>query len=116
MPRDKDKAVPTPAATRLPLALIAWGTVGIALNVGAARFTYGVMLPSLRRDLGLDYFAGGTLNTIHLAGYLVGTLLTPSLARRTGMPALSKGAHLLVAAGALLCALAPGDAFAGYYL
>jgi predicted MFS family arabinose efflux permease len=32
------------------------------------------------------------------------------------MAALSKGAHLLVAAGALLCALAPGDPSAGYSL
>lgn len=91
----------------LPIALIAWGALGIALNVGAARFTYGVMLPSLRRDLGLDYLSGGALNTIHLAGYLIGTLASPALARRVGMPTLSKGAHLLVAAGAFLCAVAP---------
>jgi predicted MFS family arabinose efflux permease len=93
--------------------LIFWGALGIALNVGAARFTYGVMLPSLRRDLGLDYLAGGALNTIHLGGYLVGTLVAPALARRIGMPSLSKAAHLLVAAGALLCALAPGFATMG---
>ena len=38
-------------AANLPLALIVWGAIGIALNVGLARFTYGVMLPSIRRDL-----------------------------------------------------------------
>jgi MFS family permease len=116
--KEHSVAVASPPAgpVRLPVSLIAWGAVGIALNVGAARFTYGVMLPSLRRDLGLDYFAGGTLNAIHLAGYLIGTLAGPSLARRIGMPALAKYAHLLVAAGALGCALVPNTPTAGYYL
>jgi MFS family permease len=116
VPSRKDDAAlaASPLANpQFPVALIFWGALGIALNVGAARFTYGVMLPSLRRDLGLDYLAGGALNTIHLGGYLVGTLAAPALARRIGMPSLSKAAHLLVAAGALLCALAPGVATMG---
>ena len=96
--------------SRLPFGLIIWGAIGIALNVGIARFTYGVILPSLRRDLGVDNLAGGSLNAIHLAGYLIGTLVAPALARRTGMPRLATGAHLLVAAGALLCAAAPSNA------
>ena len=94
----------------LPISLIVWGAIGIALNVGIARFTYGVILPSLRRDLGVDNLAGGSLNAIHLAGYLIGTLVAPTLARRTGMPRLAMGAHLLVAAGALICAAAPSNA------
>lgn len=79
----------------------------MALHVGMARFTYGVMLPALKRDLALDYFGGGLLNAVHLLGYLAGTLAAPLLARRTGMAALSRGAHALAAAGALGCALAP---------
>lgn len=65
------------------------------------------MLPSLRRDLGLDYFASGSLNAIHLAGYLIGTLFAPSLGRRMAAWRMSRRAHLLVAAGAIACALAP---------
>ena len=97
----------------LPLALIAWGTVGIALNVGLARFTYGVMLPSIRRDLGIDYLGSGSLNAVHLAGYLIGTLAAPWLMSRMGPSRLSKWAHLVVAIGAVLCAIAPGMAWAG---
>ena len=95
----------TPAG--LPVRLLAWGALGIALHVGLARFAYGVVLPSLRSELGLGYTAGGVLNALHLAGYLAGTLLGPSLARHFGLARTARVAHLWVAAGALLSALAP---------
>lgn len=95
------------------IALVAWAALGIALNVGIARFTYGVMLPALQRDLALDYFGGGALNAAHLLGYLAGTLAAPMLARRVGMPRLARYAHALVALAALLCAMAPGGTSAG---
>ena len=97
----------SPSVKQLPLDLIVWGAIGIALNVGLARFTYGVMLPSIRRDLGLDYLGSGNLNAVHLAGYLIGTLAAPSIIARTGAAKLSKWAHLLIAAAALVCAAAP---------
>lgn len=98
-----------------PLTLILWGAVSIALNVGLARFTYGVMLPSLRRELGLDYFASGSLNTIHLAGYLIGTLFAASLGPKMSAWKTSRDAHLLIAVGALACALAPANT-AGFFI
>lgn len=103
----------SPGVKRFPLDLIIWGAIGIALNVGLARFAYGVMLPSIRRDLALDYLAGGTLNAVHLAGYLVGTLAAPSIIARTGAARLSTWAHLLVAAAALVCAAAPASTVPG---
>jgi predicted MFS family arabinose efflux permease len=98
------------------IALVAWAALGIALNVGIARFTYGVMLPALQRDLSLAYFGGGALNAAHLLGYLAGTLAAPMLARRLGMPRLSRYAHALVALSALICALAPNSAPVGLAL
>src|SRR5688500_11034407 len=96
---------PTTTAPRLPVALIVWAALSIALNIGIARFTYGVMLPSLRRDLALDYFLGGALNAVHLLGYLIGTLVAPKIARRIGMVKCSAVSHGLVAVGAVICAL-----------
>ena len=93
----------------LPLRLLAWGALGVALHIGLARFAYGVVLPSLRGELALGYAAGGVLNALHLAGYLAGTLLGPALARRLGMARMARAANLLVAAGALVCALAPAS-------
>jgi len=97
-------ALPPPSV----LALTLWAALGVALNVGIARFTYGVMLPALQRDLALDYFGGGALNAAHLLGYLAGTLAAPALARKAGMARLARTAHALAALGALACALASG--------
>lgn len=102
-------ATPAHIEVRLPLRLLAWGALGVALHVGMARFAYGVVLPSLRTEMGLGYTAGGVLNALHLAGYLVGTLLGPRLIRRYGVSRLVVAAHLLVAVGAFLCALAPAN-------
>ena len=104
------------ASAGLPLRLVAWGALGIALHVGLARFAYGVVLPSLRSELGLGYTAGGLLNAVHLAGYLAGTLLGPALARRWGLSRLARAGHALVLAGALLCALAPANPGSGVLL
>jgi predicted MFS family arabinose efflux permease len=100
-------SVSPPRTASLPIALIAWAFVGIALHVGMARFTYGIMLPGLQRDLVLGYASAGALNSAHLLGFLLGTLLAPGLGARRGMPRLSRHAHLLVVAGALVCAIAP---------
>ena len=81
-------ATPAHKEVRLPLRLLAWGALGVALHVGMARFAYGVVLPSLRTEMGLGYTAGGVLNALHLAGYLVGTLLGPGLIRRFGVFAI----------------------------
>lgn len=104
------------ATAHLPLGLLAWGALGVALHIGLARFAYGVVLPPLREELALGYTAAGVLNATHLAGYLVGTLLGPALARRMSMAQMARGAHLLVAGGALLCALAPAGVGWGVWL
>jgi predicted MFS family arabinose efflux permease len=103
----------TPLPPALPVTLIIWAALGIALNIGAARFTYGVMLPSLRRDLGLDYLTGGALNAVHLLGYLIGTLAAPSLARNTTMARFSMLSYGVVAIGAVICAIAPQASVSG---
>jgi MFS family permease len=100
-------ANPSTKPSTMPVALVAWSALGIALNVGLARFAYGIVLPSLRRDLDLNYLTSGSLNAVHLLGYLVGTLAAPSLARIIGLRTLLVRAHVLVAAGALLCAITP---------
>lgn len=104
---------PTPASPPLPIALIVWAALGIALNVGAHRFTYGVMLPALRRDLSLDYLTSGALNAVHLLGYLIGTLVAPQIARRTGIVRFSMLSYGLITVGAVICAAAPQTPLAG---
>ncbi len=60
---------------RLALALSA----GAALSLGITRFAYGLLLPTMRADLGWSYTLAGAMNTVNALGYLLGALLMPRL-------------------------------------
>lgn len=71
----------TPAqALRLALAL----SMGAAVSLGITRFSYALLLPPMRADLGWSYTLAGAMNTANAAGYLLGALMTPALMRRFG--------------------------------
>ncbi len=53
-----------------------------AVSLGLARFSYALLLPAMRADLGWSYFTAGLMNTVNATGYLVGALLLPWLLRR----------------------------------
>ncbi|MGD9831278.1 MAG: YbfB/YjiJ family MFS transporter, partial [Piscinibacter sp.] len=82
-------------ATALALAL------GAAVSLGLARFSYALLLPPMRADLGWSYFTAGAMNTVNAVGYLAGALLLPrALARldaRTVFLAGGWGAAALLA-------------------
>ena len=58
--------------------------LGAAVSLGLARFSYALLLPPMRADLGWSYFTAGFMNTVNAAGYLVGALASPWLMRRFG--------------------------------
>lgn len=98
-----DPPLPT-LAVALALALAA------AVSLGLARFSYALLLPPMRTDLGWSYLTAGAMNTVNAAGYLAGALLTPAWLRRFGArPTLLAGG---AGAGLLLIAhgLVIGDA------
>ena len=77
-----------------------------AVSLGLARFSYALLLPPMRADLGWSYLTAGAMNTVNAAGYLAGALLAPGWLRRFGArPALLAGgaasALLLAAHGAV---------------
>jgi predicted MFS family arabinose efflux permease len=86
---------PDPAATALApadagpsqgpggeLAIAAALALAAAVSLGLARFSYALLLPAMRADLGWSYFTAGAMNTVNAAGYLLGALLAPRLLRR----------------------------------
>jgi len=77
-----------------------------AVSLGLARFSYALLLPTMRADLGWSYFTGGAMNTVNAAGYLVGALLAPrALARWDARRVMLSGglaAALLLAAHGLV--------------
>ena len=77
--------------TAIALALAA------AVSLGLARFSYALLLPLMRADLGWSYTTAGAMNTVNAAGYLAGALLTPIGLRRYGARAALIGGGLVAA-------------------
>ncbi len=85
--------------------LLAVAMLAIGLDVGVARITYGVVLPVVARDLQLSLTAAALLGTLHLIGYLLGTLASPSLNAKVGALALCRASHFVFACAMLVCGL-----------
>lgn len=110
---------PSVPDARPPADPTLWTAVALALaaavSLGLSRFSYGLLLPAMRADLGWSYFLAGALNTANAAGYLLGALLMPRLLARHDAralllaggyaAALLMAAHALVRADGLLLAL-----------
>jgi predicted MFS family arabinose efflux permease len=65
--------------------LAAFGlSLAMAAAISLARFSYAIILPAMRDDLGWSYTQAGTLNTINAVGYLIGSLLGFASVRRLG--------------------------------
>ena len=63
-----------------------------AVSLGLARFSYALLLPPMRADLGWSYLTAGAMNTVNAAGYLIGALLAPRwLARHDARALLLAG-------------------------
>ncbi|MEP7100184.1 MAG: YbfB/YjiJ family MFS transporter, partial [Burkholderiales bacterium] len=66
------------------LVIAAALALAAAVSLGLARFSYALLLPPMRADLGWSYLTAGAMNTVNAAGYLVGALLAPGWLRRFG--------------------------------
>jgi predicted MFS family arabinose efflux permease len=85
-----------PVLTALALSL------GAAVSLGLSRFSYALLLPPMRADLGWSYLLAGTMNTANAFGYFVGALATPALMRRFSAQAALVGGALLTSVFMLL--------------
>lgn len=88
-----------PLLTALALSL------GTAIALGVARFSYALLLSPMRIDLGWPYLIAGGMNTSNALGYLLGALATPPLARRFGMHKMLIGGALATAAFTIMSGL-----------
>ena len=69
-------------ALRRPFLLALALSLGATISLGLSRFSYALLLPAMREDLGWSYFLAGSMNTGNALGYFIGALLTPVLMRR----------------------------------
>lgn len=74
---------PSPSVSH-PLAVALALSLGAAVALGLSRFSYGLLLPPMRDDLGWSYLLAGAMNTGNALGYFLGALVTPALLRRVG--------------------------------
>mgnify|MGYP000317693060 CR=1 FL=1 len=85
------------------LALAAALSLGAAVSLGITRFAYGLLLPTMRTDLGWTYTLAGAMNTANALGYLLGALATPWLLKRfEPVQVLVGGSVLAARLGALV--------------
>lgn len=64
---------------------VAFGlALGATVALGLARFSYALLLPAMRQDLGWNYALSGSMNTANALGYLFGALLATTLMRLLG--------------------------------
>ena len=73
---DVSPTLPQSIALAMVLAL------GAAISLGVTRFSYGLLLPAMRADLGWSYTLAGAMNTVNALGYLLGALSMPRLLKR----------------------------------
>jgi len=67
----------SPAASPHPFGLALALALAAAVSLGLARFSYALLLPTMRAELHWSYFVAGAMNTANAAGYLAGALLAP---------------------------------------
>jgi predicted MFS family arabinose efflux permease len=77
----------------LTLAMVL--ALGAAVSLGVTRFSYGLLLPGMRADLGWSYTLAGAMNTVNALGYLMGALSLPMLLKRFNV------VHILLTGSAL---------------
>ena len=75
----------TVPVARSALVIAVGMSSAVLIAVALARFDYALVLPAMRSDLGWSYGRAGSLNTAVGLGYVVGALLTPVVASRTGV-------------------------------
>lgn len=86
------------AAVRRGYAIAAGLALGVAVSNGLGRFSYALILPAMRADLGWSYTQAGALNTTNAIGYLIGAFIALNSVRRLGPSRLFIGALWVTAA------------------
>ncbi len=89
-----------------------WAVVVVALSAAVAqafgRFTFGLLLPAIRDDLGVSNSVAGLIGTTNVGAYLVGTLVVAYVTARVRLLTVMRTGFVCSTAGLLLSAFAPG--------
>lgn len=95
------------------ITLVAAGAI-VAQAFG--RFTYSVLLPAIRNDLGHSNTVAGLLGTANVTAYLLGTFVVASLTSRFALLAVFRGGFVFSLSGLTMAAFAPNAVVLGVAL
>ena len=93
-----------------PAALVASGVALVGVAFGLARYGYGLLLPEIRTELGLDRGTLGLIGSTAYVSYLLATTAVDRLVARLGLRGTATVGGLLATGGMAMIAAAPGVA------
>ena len=93
---------PTSFTDFLPSGLLGLGT---AVALGFSRFDYALILPSMKRDLALNFTEAGWLNTSNAIGYLLGSIVAKPLIGHFGVRMIFRFGLILTSSAVLTTGL-----------
>ena len=84
--------------------------IALAAAVGHAfgRFSYGVVLPAVRDDMGITNALAGSIGAANVSAYLLGTIVVSWATSRFRLASVMRLGLILVALGLLMASLATG--------
>jgi MFS family permease len=95
------------------VALVA---IGAAVAQAFGRFTYGVMLPAVRDELGISNSIAGSLGTVNVGAYLVGTIAVAAATGRYRLLQVMRAGFVCSTIGLTMAAVAPNALVLGVAL
>ena len=110
---DVDSEFKTRRRTLTGVAAVALMALVAAVAQSFGRFTYGVLLPAVRDDLGLSNTVAGSLATVNMATYLAGSLVVAAASSRFRLLGVMRVGVVLAVIGQALAAIAPGPLVLG---
>ncbi len=107
-PPEHEVTDPNPRRIASGFTAVALVAAGAAVAQAFGRFTFGVLLPAVRDDLGISNTVAGLLGTINVGAYLLGTIAVAAVTSRVRLLDVMRGGFLFSTAGLVLAAVAPG--------
>ena len=104
----RDTAEATDRSDGATARVIATAFCGMAVTIAFGRFSLGLLLPSMKESFDQGYAALGSLASLNLAGYVLGVLAIPRLARSVPHLRLVRWGLYAATGGMLTAAFAPG--------
>ena len=95
----------------LPAVFLMAAVAGVAQSFG--RFAFGVVLPAVRNDLDLSNTVAGTLATVNVGAYLLGTLAVSWATGRYKLLGVIRVGFVIALCGLALTAIAPNALVVG---